>query len=71
MASAMTTNADIMELDNIQDGFEELLIALNPYVEEVLHQPTFHLFMDLPAVRITPPVRCPHVDLYDFRRSVA
>jgi hypothetical protein len=35
-------------------GFEELLVALNPYMDDILHRPMFHLFMGLPVVRISP-----------------
>ncbi|KAF1837339.1 hypothetical protein BDW02DRAFT_595661 [Decorospora gaudefroyi] len=46
---ASTTSAGRAELDDAQDGFRELLAALNPYVDELVHQPTFHHFLDLPV----------------------
>ena len=52
MASVMNDATNGLDVENAQDGFEELLIAFNPYVEELLHQPAFHLFMTLPAVRV-------------------
>ncbi|KAI4943933.1 hypothetical protein J4E91_009080 [Alternaria rosae] len=49
MAPAMHDTANCLNANIAQDGFEELLATLNPYVEELLYQPTFHLFMTLPA----------------------
>jgi len=64
MAPAMNDATNCLDADNAHDGFKELLTSINPYVEELLHQPTFHLFMTLPVVRvITAPI--PPVDLAD------
>jgi len=64
MAPAINDAINGLDADNAHDGFKELLSAINPYVEELLHQPTFHLFMTLPVVRvITAPI--PTVDLAD------
>ena len=52
MAPALNDATNCLDVDDAQDGFEELLIAFNPYVEELLHQPAFHPFMTLPAVRV-------------------
>jgi hypothetical protein len=30
------------------NAFDELLTALNPYTDELVYQPTFHLFTKLP-----------------------
>ncbi|KAI4643617.1 hypothetical protein J4E93_006628 [Alternaria ventricosa] len=49
MGPAMNDATDGLEADNAHDGFKELLTAINPYVDELLHQPAFHLFMTLPA----------------------
>jgi hypothetical protein len=41
------------------DGFMALLAAVGPYVNELVYQPTFHLFMDLPTE-----IRCLIYDQY-------
>ncbi|KAI4711732.1 hypothetical protein J4E89_003174 [Alternaria sp. Ai002NY15] len=68
MAPALNDVTNCLDVDNAQDGFEELLIAFNPYVEELLHQPAFHLFMTLPAE-----LRCMVYEQYflDEKQSIA
>ncbi|KAI4618036.1 uncharacterized protein J4E87_008045 [Alternaria ethzedia] len=68
MAPAMNDATNLLDVDNAQDGFGELLIAFNSYVEELLHQPAFHLFMTLPAE-----IRCMVYKQYflDEKHSIA
>jgi hypothetical protein len=52
MAPAPNTSAHSTE-PHYAGSFEGLFMALNPYMDDVLHQPTFHLLMNLPIVRIS------------------
>jgi hypothetical protein len=62
----MKTNG--AHMDCAEDDFLALLVAVCPYVDELVHQPTFHLFMDLPIE-----IRCLVYDQYllDETKSVA
>ena len=51
MVPAANAGAHSTEPDHA-GSFEGLLMALNPYMDDMLCQPTFHLFMELPIVRI-------------------
>jgi hypothetical protein len=50
------------------DAFDELLAALNPYADELVYQPTFHLFTKLPVE-----LRCRIYDEYflDENRAIS